>query len=78
MPYDSGIDSYRYRLSGIFAKPTLDHVEILFSLFSDTPSVYIGGMWTRGRRLREEGAMGSQREEPASGQREGPLLARSI
>jgi len=45
-------------------------IRILFSLFSDTPSIYIGGMWTRGSRLREEGA--------ASGQREGPLLARSI
>jgi hypothetical protein len=35
-----------------------------------TPSIYIGGMWMRGSRLREEGA--------ASGQREGPLQARSI
>jgi hypothetical protein len=37
---------------------------LLFSLFSDTPSIYIGGMWTGGSRLREEGAMSSQREGP--------------
>jgi hypothetical protein len=35
---------------------------LLFSLFSDTPSIYIGGMWTGGSRLREEGAISSQRE----------------
>jgi hypothetical protein len=39
-------------------------IRILFSLFSDTPSIYIGGMWTGGSRLREEGAMSSQRDGP--------------
>jgi len=43
---------------------TLDYVKILFPLFSNIPSIYIGGMWTGGSRLREERGMSSQRERP--------------
>jgi hypothetical protein len=52
------------------------YVEILFSLFSDTPSIYIDGMWTRGSKLRKKGAMFSQREKPFQAREKGDFRHR--